>query len=306
MARFVRFCVLAAASSLSCAAVAQDAPGDRDAADIVVTGKKEMERQLREFVGALTRPKPNDNISRFEWEACPAAAGLSDAQEQAVVGRMRRIAEAAGVPLGKIGCIPNVVVVATHDKSDFIEALADRHPAYFDTLSRHEVRKLARSPGPAAAWHIAGPTLDADGVEMPVERFGTAGSGQAGIEVRVNQTTRAASRLTLSTRSHFTAAVVVVEAKALEGLTTTQLADYAAMRAFARLEPARLTPDSPPTILKVLEAPMGSPVPITMTRWDLGFLKGLYGGHDTLYAAARRSEIRKRIQKELEASEARD
>ena len=34
--------------------------------------------------------------------------------------------------------------------------------------------------------------------------------------------------------------VVVVQASALDGLTTTQLADYAAMRAFVRTDPAKL------------------------------------------------------------------
>ena len=53
------------------------------------------------------------------------------------------------------------------------------------------------------------------------------------------------------------------------------------------------------TILKVLEAPMGSEVPLTMTAWDLSFLKGLYAATNNLYAASQRSEIRRQIEGDL-------
>ena len=74
-------------------------------------------------------------------------------------------------------------------------------------------------------------------------------------------------------RPHFIAAVVVVELDALGGLTVTQLADYAAMRAFARTDPRRLKGTGAPTILSAIEAPMNSPVPLTLTEWDLAFLQ---------------------------------
>ena len=44
---------------------------------------------------------------------------------------------------------------------------------------------------------------------------------------------------------------------------------------------------------------MGSPVPLTLTKWDLGFLTGLYAAADNLYAPAQRTEIGKRIERDL-------
>jgi len=94
-------------------------------------------------------------------------------------------------------------------------------------------------------------------------------------------------------------AALVIERRALDGLTTTQLADYAAMRLFARTAPERLAGSTAPTILTIIEAPMGSAVPITLTDWDLAFLRGLYASHNNLYAAEHRSRISRRIANEL-------
>ena len=119
----------------------------------------------------------------------------------------------------------------------------------------------------------------------------------------VNRTTRPQTRLNAAARPIFTAAAVVVERDALTGLSTTQLADYALMRALARADPHRLTASSPATILRVLEAPMGSELPVTLTRWDLGFLRGLYASRDNLYATAQRGEIRRGVAAELDGPE---
>jgi hypothetical protein len=143
-------------------------------------------------------------------------------------------------------------------------------------------------------WHVQGPKIDADGEELVENDDGVA----------VNRTTRNPSRITAAARPQFAAAAVVVESKALDGLTTIQLADYAAMRAFARTDPSKL-PGAAPTILKVLETPMGEEVPITLTEWDVAFLKSLYNAQPNVTAAAQRSSIRKGLQNELKKSEAR-
>ena len=92
--------------------------------------------------------------------------------------------------------------------------------------------------------------------------------------VYTNRTIDAPSRITEAVRPQFESAVVVVERKSLVGLTTTQLADYAAIRALTGADPQRLANGASATILHVLEIPMGGAAPITMTQWDLAFLKG--------------------------------
>jgi hypothetical protein len=297
MAGLIRGIALGGALLFAAAgAAAQDgAPPPAGESDIVVTGQ-DIDQQLRDFVGALTQAPPRGQLSRFERAVCPAAIGLPPGQKQAVVTRIRRVAQAAGLEVGGARCIPNVLLMVTSDKRAFLEALARKYDYYFGDLSLKQMRRLVHQPGPATAWQLEGPPLDADGVEL----------GQGGeAEYSVNRTNRMPSRVTEAARPQFQAAAVVVEARSLAGLTTIQLADYAAMRAFAHTDPARLPAGSPPTILKILDAPMGSEVPVTLTAWDISFLKALYASSANLHAASQRAEMRRRMAKDLQRAQER-
>jgi hypothetical protein len=70
--------------------------------------------------------------------------------------------------------------------------------------------------------------------------------------------------------------ILVVQANALSGLTTTQFADYAALRTFARMDPRQVALPASDTIIKVLDAPMGTAVPESITASDLNYLRGYY------------------------------
>jgi hypothetical protein len=284
MHRSVNAACLAAALLLCPAAGAQTQPPAKESEEIVVTGQRDLEGQVRDFVGALTQAPPRGQLSRFERSLCPAAFGLSQTSKEAVTRRLRQVARAVGIEVGKAGCVPNALVLVTGDRQALMQGLARRYPHFFNTVPRGEMRRLMKGAGPAAAWQMQGPMLNADGREIGEEDG-----------VAANRTSRTASRISTAARPQFAAAVVVVERSALDGLTTTQLADYAAMRLFARTEPERLAASAAPTILTVLEAPMGSPVPVTLTEWDLAFLRGLYSGPNNLYAGSRRSEIGKQM-----------
>jgi hypothetical protein len=295
MSFFIRICLAAAALGLAGAASAQETPQNADAPDILVTGQ-DIDQQIKDFVGALTQAPPRGQLSRFETKVCPTAFGLLPGQRDAVLARLRVVAQAAGLQVGKPSCIPNVLLIVTTNKRAFIEALDRKYDFYFGEMSPREVRRLAREPGPAAVWQVQGPPVTAGGGEASQ----SGDSSLPGASYPVNRTTRRPSRIDSGARPQFQAAAVVIEQSALDGLTTIQLADYAAMRAFAKTDPASLPASSPATILKVLEAPMGTEVPLTLTKWDLSFLKGLYAATDNLYAASQRTEIKERIQRDME------
>ena len=283
---------------------AQARPERSDGEQIVVTGNRDLKREVRDFVRALTPAPVHGQLSRFEREVCPTAIGTLPSQKQKLVGRMRRVADAAGIPLAREDCSPNVLLIVTEDKDEFINALRRQHPTFLGDMTSREVRRLLRDAGPAAAWQVDGPPLNADGQPIGIARLTVADEQpDADASFYLNDTSRAAARLSVGARGHFAAAVVLVESRALEGLTTTQLADYAAMRAFARMQPSRLPAGGPSTILRVLEAPMGSSVPLTLTPTDLRFLRGLYASAKNHYAGAQRSEIRQAVQAELQRSD---
>jgi hypothetical protein len=299
MRGLIRGCTLAAALVLAAPAWAQDKPeadAEAEDAEIVVEGirAKERDKQITDFIGALTKAPVGGQISRFEEKACPTALGLAPAQNKIVADRMRTVAKAAGVPLGDEKCDPNVFVVVAQNKaavlkdlrSKYADHLGDRGPVY-------------NKSSPASTWFLEG-LLDANGIPVGVkEDTGDGASGYYTVEMGSGS-----SRLRAPSRPHFLAAVLVVEAPAIAGLTTTQLADHAAMRLFARTDPNRVATTSAPTILTVLDAPEGSEVPVTMTQWDFGFLKALYTSGEGRYASAQRGEMKKILKKEMNKARA--
>lgn len=273
------------------AAVAQPVSTPNDQSPIVVTGNRNAKQEMQEFVRALTPTPAGGQLSRFEQSVCPLALGLPQVQREAVAGRMRRVAREAGIAVGGANCVPNVVVVVTRDKKGLLQELRRRHPDYFGSMAQFRIRALVRQPGPAVAWQLQGAPVSARGTELFFDPE---------LNMYVNRTTEPASRLNAAARPQFEGAVVVVERGSLAGLTVTQLADYAAMRAFARTDPSRLGPSGTPTILRILDAPMGSEVPLSLTAWDLGFLRGFYSAPRNLNTSAQRSAIGRSMTQELE------
>jgi len=284
-----------AAAALAFAAPPPQSEPPTDSQSIIVTGPRNLDREAREFVRALT-PAPNHGqISRMELGMCPKVVGLSPSQEAAVTARMRRVAKAAGAPVANSRCNANVLLVVTRDKRAFIERLERDEPSFFPPQwDRAQLRRFAEDPGPAAAWHS----------EDKVRRDGRELATDFGSGVAYQKTTEFPSRASPMARPRLLTAIVVVQSDSLVGLTTIQLADYAAMRALTHADPARLAGSGPPTILKVLETPMGSPVPLTLTEWDLGFLKAAYASRQNVYAGAQRSDMTRELKKQLSGPEA--
>jgi hypothetical protein len=278
-----------AAAALGGPAASQDVPSGNDQAPIVVHGQRDRDVEIRELVDSLTPAPANGHVSRFEHAACPAALGLPPAQRAQVVARMRAVGEAARVPLGSANCRANVVVMVKTNKRQLLEQLARRFPHYLGELSGGRLTRLMQSPEPTALWHLDG-LVDADGRAL----FAAGGN------VVVQRTTRASSRITDLAHHEFTGSVLIVEANALTGLTTTQLADYAAMRTFTGADPARLPNRGLPTILTMIDAPMDSAVPITLTSWDLAFLESLYASDVNIHAPGQRGEIQAGMRRSLE------
>ena len=278
--------MLFAALAMSGQGAAQTTESE-DKSDIVVQGTRIGDRQIDEFIGALADTPPGGQLSRFEWAVCPAAVGLAERHNRAIAERMRKVAAAAGIPLAGRNCRPNALVIVARDKQEFIAALHSKYPAYFVNASGRPARP-PRQPGAVTAWHVEG-LLDSNGLQPKMNLVPKY------LIVEANDS----SRLNPASRPHFAAGIVVVELKALAGLTATQLADYAAMRIFARTDPARLGKTSAPTILSALDAPMGSAVPITLTAWDLGFLKAMYSSRENRFATQQRGEMKRILSDEL-------
>jgi len=287
MPKWSRFFIALACACAAVPALAQNGQSGNEQSPIVVEGRRNRDTEIRELVATLPPSWVGGHISRFEHSACPAVLGLPPAMRTLVVERMRAVARAGGVPVGNPGCQPNVVVMVTSDKRQLIELLGRRFPNYLGNLSNGEAARVARSPELAALWHLNG-LVDADG-----RQFGSPGDDV--IMVRATH----ASRLIDTAHMEFIGSVLIVESRALVGLSTTQFADYAAMRTLTGADPARLPDRSLSTILTLLDAPMGSQVPVTLTSWDLAFLESIYTSDPNRFAPGQRGEIRARMGRRL-------
>lgn len=166
------------------------------------------------------------------------------------------------------------------------------HPGLARVVRRPARRavELAKRPGPTVAWYLED-IVDRNGVG--VARFNERG-------YRVLNSSDSPSRIPPTTRAMTVVSVVVIEQRALAGLTTKQVGDYAAMRAFTRADPAELGETAVPTILTILDAPMDSAVPLTLTHWDLSYLRGFNAIATDRFAPQQHAQIGKQMVGDLE------
>jgi hypothetical protein len=291
----MRLSTLASIAAVSLATLAAAAaakqPQNSEESEITVIGTRDVASQVREFVAALTPAPVDGNVARFEASICPRIIGALPKQNEMIERRLRTVAKAAGLPLGRPGCGGNALMIITQDKRTLIESLQKQGNYFGDRVTPSQRRQLARQAGPTAFWRLEG----------FVTASGTVLAASDGQQMASQQNSGRASRISTGTRIAVDGAILVVEARALEGLTTTQLGDYAAMRLYGFADPTSV-PKSAPTILTVLNAELGSEVPITMTPWDLSFLRALYASSESLRSPAQRSEIGRRLLRELSRS----
>ena len=268
---------------------AEDSQGQEE---IVVQGVRVNKQQIRDFVRAVTDAPYDGQLGRFHAAACPAAMGLTDVQNERVAARIRQVATAAGIRVASAGCKPNIFVIVAPDKRAALDDLDRRFPMYFNGMSSKDVAALKASAAPAVAWQVSS-RLSADG--LPLEK-------PVGADYYRVSGTDNPSHIRAVTEPTFLVSVVVIDLKAAGGLTTTELADYAAMRTFAATDPERIARTGAPTILGVLAQPDGKLLPVTLTYWDLAFLKSLYATDNAYYARYQRGDMERVIQEELERS----
>lgn len=297
--RTVSFLLLLAGAGLVAPAGAQPVQPAPEASPIVVQGVHDRDKQIRNFIRDLTPAPVHGQLSRFDSPICPAVAGLSTAQASAIAERMRRVAAAVGIRVDKPSCAPNVILIVTDDKAALLKKLEVKRPEYFPPdWSSIDVHELEHDPSPVAAWQFEG-TFWADGRPLSDNVVASAISID-----ELQKTIEPSTRLRPAARHDFLTSVVLVQRQALNGLTTTQLADYVAMRALVRTDPKRLRTSSADTILSVIEAPMGSAVPLTLTAWDLSFLRAFYSSGKNNYAEYQRSEMQRLMKRELDQAQA--
>lgn len=282
-----------AAAAVGPAAYAQQSPS-ADSQDIVVQGSPNQTATINRFVKELTPAPIGAQLGRFLEPVCPRVLGLPAGQDALVEARMRKIAAAVGAPVAGPKCTVNLYVLVGRDKAEIIDGLKAKFPDLVAGVPDSVLKRLKDAPGPVAAWQIVG-MVGTDG--MPLSSVRTSADGDP---VLVSSTIGFASRIARVTRPQFLGSMLVVEASALNGVDTRQLADYAVMRTLAPTDTTHQAALPANSIIKLFDAG-NSPEngPLSVTHWDFAFLKALYASSNQLDARQQRGEMTAKMADEL-------
>lgn len=293
-ARWVPFARRAAlASALLAAAGQAQTPKSPDTDDIVVTGQRDSEDAIHDFIDTVTI-ETSDQMATFRADVCPASFGLPDAYNDVVAGRIREVAKQADIPVAERDCDPNLIVLVADDGNDFFETFRRDRPTLFNSLELSEIRGVSEVEGPVRAWQVV-ELRGSDGRKPQWVRFKV---GESWSPPRPMLTGVIPSRLIKATRRDLAIPFVVFDVAATEGLTLTQIADHAAMRSLARTSAA--APGSP-SILGLFEE--GGYRAEGLTAWDAAYLKSLYATSNAVSASQQQSNMARIIGEELKGEE---
>ena len=262
---------------------ASSAPDDA----IVVQGIREKARVIDAYVRALTVITSRDPLPRYAEDSyCPGVVGLSAARNAELEARMRAVAAAAGVKPAADPCRTSALVLFVDDKEGFVAAFRKAYPVYFIDQSRRKWTP-PREAGPVVAWHLS-QRIDSEG-----------NTGGSGFGIKVFSSPMGGSRITEMTRPVIVMSVVIVERRALVGLTPVQIADYVFMRSLTDRAPSNLQGTAAETVLTAIDAATGTAIPASLTEWDLAYVRGRYASPEFRNGYSQGAAIRAGMKRKL-------
>jgi hypothetical protein len=282
-----------------------------DGDDILVIGTKTIKEAVGDFIDTtVAGPKGGRNVgqyARFSAAICPKVFGFSQANDKAIEQRIRGVSLAADIRVGAEDCKPNVYVVVIDDGKSAITMLRKKHHRIFGALPIYKRDQLAESRGPVFSWKAIW-TVSANGTSIHTSDGGSSlASGTSG---GLSDDRFAASRTHVNSlikqpvQEDMRASYLLLEKKALAGLTTLQIADYAAMHS---LMETRADPDQDAAFFSILSLfknkQAGRDIPDSISEWDLILLSALYSTPSDVRARMQRSAMQQKFIKEVEAAQ---
>ncbi len=281
---------------------------------IVVIGEKEFEDQVRDYVRKVIATPSGmrfkGQYGRLEKPLCARAYGLSDTFNKAIADRITAVARASEVPVAGPNCRPNAFVIVIDKGKETIDSLRKKHHRIFGTLQPSERNRIANAPGPVFRWQLRSEVNSADGAAPPLIGPNDAvdvGALASILNDSIPLNTRVEpSRIISPTKQQVTASYLLLEEEALLGLTTTQIADYAAMSLMLEVSNNQNIELNIPSILSLFDdQKAGRELPESVSEWDLVLLHGWYSIPLDRSAALQRAALLQIIKDEMRSSSTR-
>lgn len=265
-------------------------PPPSNPSDIIVTGSPEPTRRaVEKQARAITQADGYYRLplAQFQDPICPGIMGLPVDMAEMLVDRIRYNAERIGLDTAREGkCTPNLLVIIVGNGQKEINALKKKHGYLFKLITTAELRELAADPGPVHAWANT----------LVRSRQGDVLQGDADLgQVPTLFVAQSQSHIFLAHRLDIVNAVVMLDAQAINGLSITQIADYATMRGLARTRP--VDGDGAIDTILSLFSPEGAR-PYEMSDFDLAYLRSLYGDIPNMPAVTKITRVNKELRKQ--------
>lgn len=301
--------VPAALFLLACPATAQDGDqgdaGDSQVAaaarhfggtEIVVTGRERdmSERTVTRQARTISRESDlrNTPLARFADPACPGVTGLKREFGEVVVTRLRWIAEDLGIPLQpESACKANIILVFTPNGRAALQEIERNTRLVSESLTPKETRELLEGDAAVRVFNVIEDRMR-NGMRIPRRQnleqvpVGTQEGGQSLIGGGIERV--------------ITSSMVFFDHDAVKGTTLHQLADYAAMRVFARTRDAS-GEEAPDSILSLFD-PDAVP-PDGLTAFDRAFLTTLYESYPYTPGMGNMQRVASTLRKQMAAQQ---
>ncbi|HWU54245.1 MAG TPA: hypothetical protein VN175_02005 [Rhizomicrobium sp.] len=309
-------------AALAVPALAQNAatPPASPTENVTVTGIKDVDKAVTDFVGAMTVPtRVAGKMARWGEGICPITAGVRPTAVTFITQHVKDIATQVGAPVNdRAGCKPNIEIVFTTTPQALLDTIFIKYPellGYHDNSA--QATQLATVTYPIQSWYSTAtrdlrgqPEVDGlktGGVTMTMQLpeggyGGPKGGALPMLEMNMpgaRVTNVTGGRLGDGTRSEFHHVVVVVEPAKLLEYELGTLSDYIALLALAQLQPPKSCQELP-TIMNLLVAGCSTP-PRALTNVDFAYLRALYKVTATTTFHGQRGEMIYQMDKSLGA-----
>lgn len=271
--------------------------------EIIVIGQKKKMAEFQKLIVNHFRVsgggRHDGQYPRFAQPVCPSVAGLAERQSKAIEDRIRQIAEMAEINVAKADCRPNLFLAVVEDGGAEIKLLRSKKGRLFGSLTGRERDRIEQSGGPVYSWKAtrtlgsdSGHSARAGSFSFMAGGNGAGGGAALGGAATNGQSTQVKSRISRSTVEGIAYSYLLIDSKALQGVSAAQLADYTAMVSLIDIEVDSSAQVPEGSILSLfMETEDKSLGPTSLSSGDLLLLRGLYKVPANVKASLQRSAM---------------
>jgi hypothetical protein len=245
----------------------------------------------REIVETLLAPSFSieDQYARWKHSLCPHVYGLTPIAAWFVEHRIREVAAEVGAPLDRDDpCVPNIGIIFTVEPQASLMSIADKRPILLQGGNQKLTVKY-----PVQAWYATW-KIDYNGVrtiDIPWELTNATGP----------QFTRANdSLLHTGLTAEMATATILVDSKAVTGMSLGELGDYLALMTLAQSSQYGSCLEAPTIANLMLKDCPSENQPHALSHVDIALLTALYQVPD-IPERAQKQRIAGAMRRSLEA-----